>query len=573
MKKLIGIILSAAVLSMGISIAAAEPVTTQTAVGNSVEVTSELGSAYANKTLTVMILSPGETIENLKSGDSYNNITEADILKTLNTIVTATADSAGKITFTYEPGETRGVYKMRIMGEGIYTPIETSFVFTKETDAQDKIDELKADSATKEDFAAVFDKYDSEEVYAAYQILGLDKATMYEAFDKADADKERICVALHAERAELTDPQSLINKFNEKTFWALIGNEDLEGYLAKYGDEIDYKNCNFYKNIYEKKLASEEDKEKINDKLAQIDFLKETNPLDTLEEAVVFTVISETSSYTVLGDLVSAVSAYLETKGLDYSIYDDEDLSKLRTLYENKPYTDLEDFAEKFNDAFAIATSGSGVSTETSSGTIGGGGGGKTSNVFVGKTSAVTNEGVKEEAKEEIPFTDMAEAQWAKEAVTYLWTKGIINGKTETVFAPNAFITRAEFAKIITEAFDYKPATPDFEDVSENAWYADYVGALQSAGVMVGNGGYFNPDSNITRQEVVTVIYRIVGKETVAGKAGFADYAEIADWAKAAVDYCAARDIVGGVGDNMFAPQNNATRAEVAKIIYKIITE
>ena len=105
----------------------------------------------------------------------------------------------------------------------------------------------------------------------------------------------------------------------------------------------------------------------------------------------------------------------------------------------------------------------------------------------------------------EISFQDVPSDAWYAEYVTYLTEKSIVSGKTANTFAPNDFVTRAEFVKIIAGvagADVTSAAGSSFSDVDAGAWYAPYVAWAAENGIVTGSGDKFNPNSRITRQDM-----------------------------------------------------------------------
>ena len=168
------------------------------------------------------------------------------------------------------------------------------------------------------------------------------------------------------------------------------------------------------------------------------------------------------------------------------------------------------------------------------------------------------------------PFADITEEYaWAVEAITTLKDLGVINGKDDNNFAPDADITRAEFTKMVAVLFGLEVGAVDthFADCAADAWYTPYIVAATEAGFINGvNDAEFAPDATITREQACTILGRAL---KVAGEAEltFTDAAEVADYAKAAIAALAEMGIVNGYEDGSFAPVNNITRAEAAKIM------
>jgi hypothetical protein len=248
--------------------------------------------------------------------------------------------------------------------------------------------------------------------------------------------------------------------------------------------------------------------------------------------------------------------------------------------------------------SFNISVAGS--SSSSSGG--GGGGGGSTSstgttNKGSGSGTIVTNtttsvpytstnaEETVEKLKEEAAsandlFTDIGDASWAREAINGLASAGVVNGKTDTLFAPNDTVTRAEFAKMLMGAFGLTAntyTTSSFKDVSTDAWYFSAVETAYNLGIINGvDDGVFAPNALITRQDMAVMVSRAAAingttiSETSEGKT-FADDASISSYAKNAVNQLVKGGIINGISDTEFAPLSNATRAQAAKILYSFL--
>lgn len=177
-------------------------------------------------------------------------------------------------------------------------------------------------------------------------------------------------------------------------------------------------------------------------------------------------------------------------------------------------------------------------------------------------------------------FTDIPQAAWAREEINGLAKAGVINGKTDTLFAPNDTVTRAEFAKMLMGTLGLASnayTTSSFRDVPTDAWYFAAVESAYNLGIINGvSAGTFAPNALITRQDMAVMVARaaeIAGKtisETAEAKA-FADEGSIADYAKASVDTLVKGGVINGMSDTEFAPLANATRAQAAKILYRFL--
>ncbi len=169
-------------------------------------------------------------------------------------------------------------------------------------------------------------------------------------------------------------------------------------------------------------------------------------------------------------------------------------------------------------------------------------------------------------------YYDVADDFWAKDAIEILSQKGIISGY-DGMFRPEDSLSRGEMAKIISVAANLKDGKADFADVTPNDWFYPYVGASFESGLINGYDGKFNPYTNITRQDVAVILYRLFGtKLDQADDMSFADSANVADYARTAVSTLGRAGIINGYEDGTFKPQNSITRAEIAQLMANCIT-
>ncbi|MEZ7172902.1 S8 family serine peptidase [Sporosarcina sp. OR05] len=177
-------------------------------------------------------------------------------------------------------------------------------------------------------------------------------------------------------------------------------------------------------------------------------------------------------------------------------------------------------------------------------------------------------------------FTDITNTFAAKE-INKLAAMGIIQGKTETEFAPNAQISRAEFAVLLARALDLelKDYEGTFSDVNTSKkWAFAGVEAAARAGIINGTAdGKFNPDAPIKREEIAAMVIRAIefkDKEKLNGldtPANFKDHGSIGAFAIDSVYKANALGVVKGTENGSFNPKNNATRAEAAVMLYRAL--
>ncbi len=209
------------------------------------------------------------------------------------------------------------------------------------------------------------------------------------------------------------------------------------------------------------------------------------------------------------------------------------------------------------------------------SGTTGGGGGGGGTTVPDQPTKPDTPD--TPDRDYEI-FKDVNNRFWAAQYINPLAKAKIVNGTSADEFLPDADITRAEFVTILARmSGDTLPAAGEkFRDVAADSWYAQSVAWAAEKQITKGlTETTFAPENKITRQEMAVMLVRYAEYkkytllEQNAAEA-FADQEDIADWAVDSVRAIQKAGIINGKENKRFAPAENASRAESAKMLYLI---
>lgn len=178
------------------------------------------------------------------------------------------------------------------------------------------------------------------------------------------------------------------------------------------------------------------------------------------------------------------------------------------------------------------------------------------------------------------PFADMQD-HWASAAVAYLSRSGITNGSGDGNYSPETNITRQEFAVLLERYLatgqDHSGVVLPFNDTAKiDAWALSGAKAMYALGVIKGSDdGYgnlsFNPHASVSRQEVVTMLGRLLEKGYAAPALTFTDSARIQPWAAEYVSTLSALGILSGMGDGSFQPDSPMTRAQIAAVLYKLL--
>lgn len=178
-------------------------------------------------------------------------------------------------------------------------------------------------------------------------------------------------------------------------------------------------------------------------------------------------------------------------------------------------------------------------------------------------------------------FSDISKHS-SKDEIEELASRGIINGKSEDLFEPDATMTRAEFAAIVVQSLGLsEQSTHIFEDVGQNDWFFGFVAAAYKYNIISGvSDTEFNPNGTITREEAAVMISRaakLCGMDTeyTASQSrdilsAFADYISASGWAANSLAFCFDSGIMPD--DEMeIKPQSAALRAEIAVMLYNLL--
>ena len=156
------------------------------------------------------------------------------------------------------------------------------------------------------------------------------------------------------------------------------------------------------------------------------------------------------------------------------------------------------------------------------------------------------------------PFADVEPGDWFYEAVSYVYANGMMQGESATLFNPDAQMTRAMVWATL--------ARLDGETVTGAGW----IEAARAWAVASGVSDGTNANGYITRQELVTMLYRYAGSPDASGSlAGFTDAGSVAAWAADAMAWAVNSGIISGMTEDTIVPAGNATRAQCAAIFMR----
>lgn len=447
-----------------------------------------------------------------------------------------------------------GHYKAIASADGIAQSTQTPFEFYKYSSVKNDIGEAKEGSSTQKMLAAV-------EKYGNY--LGLDMQT-YNALGE-----EKSAFSANVLLCDFKTPEEFIYKFNLSALLTGFKGADLN--TASEITDNALKMANLYNtDVYKDYKGNAAIVQKLNNSfILNASTLSADKFLTEFKREVILGTLAENtglwSSYeTVLKKYKAIID---EEEPLLIDTYNSllNQSSVIESLKSNHPsYQTLKALSDEFN---RLAGEQKALEDKNKTQSPSGGGGG-------GKSSISTGGGISAGTSKEL-FSDISQALWAKEAIDYLAQRKIINGKSENIFAPNDYLTRAEAVKLLVTAFNIEiPAelSLPFDDVNNSDWFYPYLCAAYKSGLIQGiTQNTFAPQQTITRQDIAVLISRIIKSDEEGADLTFSDSGEISDYAKNSVSLLCSLGIINGTDQNRFAPHENTTRAQAAKIWYNAI--
>ncbi|MCL2662937.1 MAG: S-layer homology domain-containing protein [Oscillospiraceae bacterium] len=179
-------------------------------------------------------------------------------------------------------------------------------------------------------------------------------------------------------------------------------------------------------------------------------------------------------------------------------------------------------------------------------------------------------------AKAENGFRDVPNGSWMNPAVSWAELNGITKGSGVGTFKPNDYTTRAEFVTFLHRVYGTPTGTaPAFGDMPFNTDFRNAILWARAEGVTTGVGNnMFAPNDNITREQVAVMLYRQIGGEvpvTPNALTSYTDRNAVSPWATDAVNWAVANGIMGVGTGNRLNPGDSATRAEAITMIYRAV--
>ena len=180
-------------------------------------------------------------------------------------------------------------------------------------------------------------------------------------------------------------------------------------------------------------------------------------------------------------------------------------------------------------------------------------------------------------APEPLPFGDVDDGDWFADAVRFVYANGMMNGVSETDFAPHAATSRSMIVTILyrMEGEPVVDYAMDFTDVASDAYYTEAVRWAASKGIVGGYGnGLFGANDDVTREQLAAILYRYAAYQGYdvsqrADLSGFGDAESISGYAQEALSWAHAQGLVLGFEDGSLRPQGTASRAQIAAVLMR----
>ena len=372
------------------------------------------------------------------------------------------------------------------------------------------------------------------EAFAVVKVSTASKSEDVNATNSADVDK--VPLSKTSKPIEITLPlpsdffQTLDNPFVKHT----KGSDVFWHKANKQNNSIKFTNRRGFSNFEVMSVAGE----------AAI----EGTIYNTLQEAI--NAVGNNGKITVLVNTASATVS----REVTFTITSADDVTANVTIasgagYEKPAVTENADGSRTYT--IKKTTGGN-----SSGGGGGGGGGGGSSKPAIKPGDKPTTPGTTAPSGGVAGFNDVAPGAWYADSVKYVVEKGLFGGVGNGRFAPNDNMTRAMMWTVLARYMGVNTNTG-------SNWYEAARTWAMEKGISDGTMA----DGNVTREQFVTMLWRLSGEPTVDNGASFTDSGKVSGYAKTAVDWAVAQGIVNGYSDGTFKPQGSATRAEVAKML------
>lgn len=523
---------------------------------NITTVSADVGGIYADRRVNIIILNPGFAISDLSAGtDGAINWAEqtyvGDDGRFSVDLALSPLESGNNPTYT-------AVVAVDTMSSVLISPFELY--------NNNYVDEVMAQIKSAISSGDRSKLISLTEQYAG--LVGILQTPEYKTYTAYSSE-----VKLRAAGGLIKENPQTVEEFKNK-FVSVIRTVELD----KITDADDYEAAlmpliggaaSSVKNEFSKMTAS--DKAELIKEFMETEFDCPKGLADKLNDVFVLGGINSSKLWTEIAKVYEKYSDVLNVKTAVYAGLNDKRTPMSGLI--GRDFKTIQAAADAYDNAVEAQKLAESNSSNSDSGSKGGGGSGGG-----GRTSAVTgpvsvDNKPNTDIVNNLRFTDLAGYEWAADDINTLVAMGVVNGYSDGTFAPGNGITRAEFTKLFVSAFgtDGKTAEINFADVKPTDWFYDSVKAAYAVGYIQGvSDELFAPNEFVTREDIAVMLCRYLGV-SYNEETGFADAAEISDYAKEAVSTLSHLGIIKGLDGNVFCPKKSALRAEVSSIIVRAL--
>ena len=513
----------------------------------------------ANKQIALDVYKYGITSEDIDTIQKE----DGELLDVWVTNQQTVSDSDGNYKFEFDVALNSGKYTAHIYAEGI-TKEPYTFVFVSNEEYKELAKNIKTETA--DDIADILN--DKNKCY----ILGISEE------ETQNIDTEKLADIIYNTISETNfdeNNRDALWNLTDKAYFVELLNENKTENIFNGDIKITTLDDSGIKDWYGKAFVTEDIQKNFTRRLSGQGFKKYSEYKNKIVQAFVLAVVEDAESVLYIEETLKAFE-----NEIGINIYDSTPESVWNKLSGNNynNFGELSAAYKKYvDDGDDISSSGGG--SPSGGGNSSGGG----SSIKVQPIISDMRLPVDNTDKVTLPieiFDDISSVDWAKEAIIELAEKKIIDGIGNNKFNPYGNVTREQCVKIVVNAFtpSAEKANIGFKDVSDSAWYYEYIQKAYSEKIVSGySDDVFGIGSNVTRQDMCVMIYNAaiaggisLNAEYSSGES-FIDDAMISDYAKTAVYALKEFGAVSGMGENQFNPHGYATRAEMAKIAYSLI--
>lgn len=500
-----------------------------------------LGNDFAGKNISLTVLKPSVTVDNFIIAEDINAVTVA--------YLQGKTDENGKYTFEFgiTSGSNHYPAVLGVEGEDDYT--EYDFFYVDRDENAKVIEKITAEDATANDIEEILknDKYNLgyNETLSTDTNISTAAKIVYNHKDKCTnlkTTKEVIEKAFVI--AGFAKDKSSIFGDNLKR---LVLNEKLNSWLT-----MEFISSDAEKDI-ENKIRKE--------------YLTFSEFEDALTLQTVLTVVEYASGYGYVRDILGD---YGEKYGIGSGII----TTKSCNYVLGNTYNTAKELKDALESQISTSSKGSAGSGGNRGGAIGGGG-----TSFDGYAiQAEKNQTAEPYETVKTSFDDLSGYEWATDAINGLKEKGIVSGDENGKFNPGNTVLREEFLKMLMESVKFADIQGEinFSDVEQTDWYYPYIKNAFNCKIVSGiSNDLFGTGRPISRQDMSVMICNALkakGKAVINEKeTSFSDKTAISDYALEAVSALNGAGIIMGNDKGEFMPLANATRAEAAQVIYRVL--